>query len=65
MFEDISREEIRDAAPIRAISVSSRDGGGIVIRQRQPMGDEDACILVPPGQAENLIAAIRRELKPE
>ncbi len=65
MFEDISREEVRDPAPVKAISVFSREDGGIVIQQGRPMAKEDPYIVVPPEDAENLIDAIRREMKAE
>ena len=65
MFEDISREELRDAVPARAITVFSRQDGGIVIQQGRPAAKEDPYIVVPPEEAENLIDAIRREMKAE
>jgi len=43
--------------------VSGHANGGVVIRQRSAAEDK-GYVVVPPEQAESLIAAIRRYLKP-
>jgi hypothetical protein len=64
MFEDISREELRDAAPPSAVSVISREDGEIVIRQGRPAGGADPCIVLSRQQAFSLIDAIERAIRP-
>ena len=65
MFEDISREELHDAAPHSAITVCSRKGGAIVIRQGRPAGSADPCIVLSRQQACSLIEAIQQAIRPE
>jgi len=67
MFEEIpagSAPDDRQAAVVNqgdAIAVFRNGDGDIVIRQRYPAGPIDPCIVFPPGQADRLIEAIRRE----
>jgi hypothetical protein len=61
MFEDLSAVQSRDTLPApEGLVVSGHADGGVVIRQRA--AEEPGCIVVPPEQAESLIAAIRRHL---
>ena len=62
MFEDLSREELSDAAPPSAITVSSRKGGEIVIQQGRPADSADPCIVLSRQQACSLIEAIERAI---
>jgi hypothetical protein len=64
MFEDISREELRDAAP-SAVVVFSRQGGEIVIQQGRPAGSADPCIVLSRQQACGLIEAIQQAISPD
>ena len=73
MFEEILRKDAAEFAaddsqaivlPRTApVGVYRSQQGDVVLRQRQPAGGQDACIVLPPAEAEGLIAAIRRELK--
>jgi hypothetical protein len=60
MFEDLSSRPVRETPPPDSIIVTGAENGGIVIRQRGA-ADENA-VVIPPEQAESLIAAIRRHL---
>jgi len=64
MFEDLSAaaphpHEVPNAPD--GLVVSGHADGGVVIRTRGAAA-EPGCIVVPPEQAEGLIAAIRRHL---
>jgi len=62
MFEDLPAAQNREMPPPQEpIIVSGHAGGGVMIRQR---GATEDCgyVVVPPEQAESLIAAIRRHL---
>ncbi len=59
MFEDLSPQPPREAPALESIIVSGSENGGVVIRQR---GADERAVVVPPEQAEGLIAAIRRHL---
>ena len=62
MFEDLSAAQQHESPPLpEGLVVSGHADGGVVIRQRGA-ADEAAGIIVPPEQAESLIAAIRRHL---
>ena len=62
MFEDVSAAAPHDAPPpIEGLVVSGHADGGVVIRSRSAAA-EPGCVVVPPEQAESLIAAIRRHL---
>jgi hypothetical protein len=63
MFEDLSAAPpTHDAPPPpEGLLVSGHADGGVVIRSRSA-ASEPGCIVVPPEQAEGLIAAIRRHL---
>jgi hypothetical protein len=63
MFEDISVKPNRESPSPEGIVVSGHANGGVVIRQRSAAEDK-GYVVVPPEQAESLIAAIRRYLKP-
>lgn len=62
---ELARNDLQPAIvnQVDAIAVYRNGGGDIVIRQRHPMANEDPCIVIPLEQAENLIEAIRREMK--
>jgi hypothetical protein len=64
MFEDLSAAPHREAPAPEGLVVSGHADGGVVIRQRGT-ADDTAGIVVPPEQAEGLIAAIRRHLHPK
>jgi hypothetical protein len=64
MFEDISLKQNRERPPeAETIVVSGTENGGIVISQRGAEVDRGH-VVIPPEQAEPLIAAIRRHLNP-
>ena len=73
MFEELSHEEPAQfpwndpqsviVKQVDAIAVYKNRDGDIVIQQHRPVAGEDSCIVVPPGEAGNLIEAIRREMK--
>jgi hypothetical protein len=61
MFEELSAAPPHDAPTVpEGLVVSGHADGGVVIRSRSAA--EPGCIVVPPEQAEGLIAAIRRHL---
>lgn len=45
---------------VEAIAVFLAEDGDIVIRQRNSMGDDDALIMFPAGQAKAVIEAIKK-----
>ena len=59
MFEDLSPRPPHEAPPPESIIVCGAENGAILIRQR---GADQSSVVVPPDQAEGLIAAIRRHL---
>ena len=67
VFDEILRSDAQeDPIVLRRgdpVSVFRSRDGEVVLRQRR--GGQDSYVLVPPAEAESLIAAIRRELKPD
>lgn len=45
---------------VDAIAVLETVGGDIEIRQRNPMGEDDAVIVFPASQAKSVIEAIKK-----
>lgn len=48
---------------VDAIAVYTNPAGDIVIRQQDPMGNEDSFVFFPVGSAKNVIEAIKRAAK--
>ena len=42
-----------------AVAVFMNEDGGVVIRQQDPMGDDDPFVVIPPAQLKALIKALR------
>ena len=49
---------------VQAIAVYMNGNADIVIRQQDPMGDEDSIIVIPRSQAKALAKAITETAKP-
>jgi hypothetical protein len=63
MFETPHMKERGESPAAESIVVSSHVDGGVLIRQRGAKEDQ-GYVVIPPEQAEPLIAAIRRHLNP-